>query len=235
LDWNTLLSAVTGIRQSIVGRKRRHGQDARLESRRYNSGMPDVSETINEAVERASDSRLNSVIALLVSIAATFMALCNVKDGNIVQGMAQAQANAVDQWSYYQAKGMKQNLAEATLDQLQLQKTMLADPKFAALLDEKIAIYQKQVKKYEKEKTDIRAKAEGEQKEYDALNVHDDQFDMSDACLSVAIALFGVTALTKKRWLLAVACVFMFFGLLFGLAGFFAWSIHPDFLAKFLS
>ena len=197
--------------------------------------MSEISDTINEAVERASESRLNSIIAALVAIAATFMALCNVKDGNIVQGMQQAQANAVDQWSYYQAKGMKQNLAEATLDQLQLQRTMLADPKFAALLDAKIAAYQKQVKKYEKEKIDIKANAEGQQKTYDALNFHDDQFDMSDACLSVAIALFGVTALTKKGWLLVLVCVFMFFGVLFGLAGFFAWGIHPDFLAKFLS
>jgi len=197
--------------------------------------MSDISDTINDAVERASESRLNSIIAALVAIAATFMALCNVKDGNIVQGMAQAQAQAVDQWSYYQAKGMKQNLAEATLDQLQLQRAMLTDPKFAPLLDAKIAVYQKQVKKYEKEKTDIRANAEGQQKEYDRLNFHDDQFDMSDACLSVAIALFGVTALTKKRWLLIVALVFMFFGVLFGLAGFFAWGIHPDFFAKFLS
>jgi hypothetical protein len=197
--------------------------------------MADISDTINEAVERASESRLNSIIAALVAIAATFMALCNVKDGNIVQGMTQAQANAVDQWSYYQAKGMKQNLAEATLDQLQLQRTMLTDPKFAPMLDAKIAIYQKQVKKYEKEKIDIKANAEGQQKEYDALNFHDDQFDMSDACLSVAIALFGVTALTKKRWLLALACLFMFFGVLFGLAGFFAWKLHPDFFAKFLS
>ena len=197
--------------------------------------MADVSDTISEAVEHASESRLNSIIALLVAITATFMALCNVKDGNICQGMQQAQSNAVDQWSYYQAKGMKQNLAEATLDELQLQRTMLADPKFAALLDEKIASYQKQVKKYEKEKADIRKQAEGDQKEYDALNFHDDQFDMSDACLSVAIALFGVTALTKKRWLLGVALAFMFFGVLFGLAGFFGWGIHPDFLAKFLS
>ena len=197
--------------------------------------MSDIGDTINEAVEHASESRLNSIIAALVAITATFMALCNVKDGNIVQGMAQAQANAVDQWAYYQAKGMKQNLAEATLDELQLQRAMLADPKFAPMLDEKIAIYQKQVKKYEKEKTDIRAKAEGEQKEYDALNFHDDQFDMSDACCSVAIALFGVTALTKKRWLLALASAFMLFGVLFGLAGFFAWGIHPDFFAKFLS
>ncbi|MEA2413910.1 MAG: hypothetical protein QOI58_567 [Thermoanaerobaculia bacterium] len=197
--------------------------------------MSDISDTINEAVEHASDSRLNSIIAALVAIAATFMALCNVKDGNIVQGMTQAQANAVDQWSYYQAKGMKQNLAEATLDQLQLQRAMLTDPKFAPMLDAKIALYEKQVKKYEKEKIDIKANAEGAQKEYDRLNLHDDQFDMSDACLSVAIALFGVTALTKKRWLLALACVFMFFGVLFGLAGFFAWKLHPDFFAKFLS
>ena len=197
--------------------------------------MSDIGDTINEAVEHAPESRLNSVIAALVAIAATFMALCNVKDGNIVQGMAQAQANAVDQWSYFQAKGMKQNLAEATLDQLQLQRAMITDPKFAAMLDEKIAVYQKQVKRYEKEKTDIRANAEGQQKEYDRLNLHDDQFDMSDACLSVAIALFGVTALTKKRWLLALAVVFMFFGVLFGLAGFFAWGLHPDFFAKFLS
>ena len=197
--------------------------------------MPDVSDTINEAVERASESRLNSVIALLVAITATFMAVCNVKDGNIVQAMQQAQAGAVDQWSYFQAKGMKQNLAEATLDQLQLQRTMLTDPKFAPLLDQKIADYQKQVKKYEKEKIDIRKVAEGDQKQYDALNFHDDQFDMSEACLSVAIALFGVTALTKKRALLAVAMVFMFFGVLFGLAGFLGWTIHPDFLAKILS
>jgi hypothetical protein len=197
--------------------------------------MADISDTINEAVEHASDSRLNSIIAALVAIAATFMALCNVKDGNIVQGMAQAQANAVDQWSYYQAKGMKQNLAEATLDQLQLQRAMLTDPKFASMLDAKIAVYEKQVKKYEKEKIDIKANAEGQVKEYDRLNLHDDQFDMSDACLSVAIALFGVTALTKKRWLLGLACLFMFFGVLFGLAGFFAWKLHPDFFAKFLS
>ena len=197
--------------------------------------MSDLSDTINEAVEHGSESRLNSIIAALVAIAATFMALCNVKDGNIVQGMAQAQANAVDQWSYYQAKGMKQNLAEATLDQLQLQRSMLTDPKFAPMLDAKIAVYEKQVKKYEKEKIDIKANAEGQQKEYETLNLHDDQFDMSDACLSVAIALFGVTALTRKRWLLALAVVFMFFGVLFGLAGFFAWGLHPDFLAKFLS
>src|SRR5258708_33784825 len=197
--------------------------------------MSDIDETISEAVEHGSESRLNSIIALLVALAATFMAVCNVNDGIIVQAMQQAQANALDQWSYYQAKGMKMNLAESVLDQLTLQRTILLDQKFAPLIDKKIASYQAQVKKYDKEKTDIKKQAEGFQKQYDALNVHDDQFDMSEACLSVALALFGVTALTKKRWLLAVAATFMSFGVLLGLAGFLAWTLHPDFLAKFLS
>jgi hypothetical protein len=197
--------------------------------------MSDIDETISEAVELGSESRLNSIIALLVAIAATFMAVCNVKDGNIVQAMQQAQANALDQWSYYQAKGMKLNLAESVLDQLSLQRAILTDQKFAPLIDQKIASYQSQVKKYTKEKEDIKKQAEGFQKEYDALNFHDDQFDMNEACISVAIALFGVTALTKKKWLLGVASVFMFFGVLFGLAGFLGWSIHPDFLARILS
>jgi len=182
-----------------------------------------------------SDSRFNSVIAILVSLAATFMAVSNVKDGNIVQAMAQAQAYSVDQWSYYQAKGMKENLAEATLDQLQLQRSIVTDARAIALNDQKIVVYQAQVKKYAAEKADIRKKAEDYQKEYDALNFHDDQFDMSEAALSVAVALFGITALTRKRWLLGVACLFMALGVLFGMAGFLGWHIHPNSVAKFLS
>ena len=51
------------------------------------------------------------------------MALCNVKDGNIVQAMAEAQASSVDAWSYYQAKGTKENLATATREQIELTRS----------------------------------------------------------------------------------------------------------------
>jgi len=185
--------------------------------------------------DNAAESRLQSIVALAVALAATFMAICNVKDGNIVQAMQQDQANAVDQWSYYQAKGMKENLAEATLDQLTLQRDLVTDPRHIALIDQKIVSYRAQIKKYVDEKAAIRKQAEDLQKQYDALNVHDDQFDMSEACLSVSLALFGITALTRKRWLFALAALFMFFGVLFGLAGFLGWSLHPDFLARVLS
>jgi hypothetical protein len=203
--------------------------------------MSDLSETIAEAVDHAEESSaefpLNSVIALLVALIATFMALCNIKDGNIVQTMSQQQAKAVDSWAYYQAKSMKQNLAESMLDQLTLQKesATVLSAQAAALLDKKISVYAEKVKKYETEKDDIKREAEGAQAEYDRLGVHDDQLDISEAGLSIAIALLGVSALTRKKWLVAVALVFAVFGFILGMAGFLGWAFHPDAIAKVLT
>src|SRR5262245_61326522 len=126
--------------------------------------MGDLDEKITEAVEQARESRLNSIVALLVAIAATLMALDNIKDGNVGQAMTLAQAHAVDTWSFYQAKSTKQNLAEATLDTLRALRSAAPADKTADL-DTRIAAYQAQVARYEKEKTDIKSQAEGYQAE----------------------------------------------------------------------
>jgi hypothetical protein len=176
-------------------------------------------------------------VAILVAVSATFMGLCNIKDGNIVQGMAQAQAGEIDTWSYYQAKSTKQHLVETALDQLTLQMEihheLPADTR--AKLQAKADEYRKEIDRYESDKKDIKTKAEDLQKEYDRLNVHDDQFDMAEATLSLGIALYGITALTRKRWLLGLGVIFTLIGSVLGLAGFLGWSIHPDFLARLLT
>ena len=200
--------------------------------------MSDLGETVNEAIEKASDSRLHTLVAVLVALAATFMALCNVKDGNICQAMAQDQARQVDAWSYYQAKGMKLNLAESILDQLALQRTIASGPAAAAVrveIDKKIAWYKEQVTKYQAEKEEIKATAEGLARDYDRLNVRDDQFDMAEALISISLALFGITALTRKMPMLWVAGTFAGLGVLLGMAGFLGRNLHPDFLARLLS
>lgn len=199
--------------------------------------MGELDERINEAVERGAGDRLNSLIAVMVAVTATFMALCNVKDGNIVQAMEQDQASAVDAWSLYQAKGMKLNLAEATLDQLTLERDLRAElsADARARLDKKLGEYTAKIKSYEAEKTDIMAKAKGFKDDYDSLNVHDDQFDLAEALMSVAIALFGITALIRKRLLLGFGMAFAALGIIFGFAGFLRLGLHPDFLTRLLS
>src|ERR1044071_1854415 len=199
--------------------------------------MGEIDEKIGEAIEKARESRLNTVSAALVAVTATLMALNNVKDGNIVENMQQAQASSVDEWAYYQAKGTKQNIAEAAREQLEIMRDAAVSPtpEQRAVFDKRIAEKLAQEKKYEAEKEDIKKKAEGFQKQYDELNHHDDQFDAAEALMSVAIALFGVTALTRKRWLLIVGIVFAGLGELLGLAGFLGWSLHSDWLASVLS
>ncbi len=199
--------------------------------------MGELDEKISDALDKARESRLNTVIAALVAVTATLMALNNVKDGNIVQNMQQAQASSVDEWAYYQAKGTKQNFAVAAREQLEIMRdaTPNPTPELRAMFDKRIAEYAAQEKKYEAEKEDIKHKAEGFQKQYDELNRHDDQFDAAEALMSVAIALFGVTALTRKRWLLIIGILFAGTGEILGLAGFLNWSLHSDWLASVLS
>jgi DNA repair ATPase RecN len=198
--------------------------------------MSDIHETINEQIESANEGQLNMWVALLVAITATFMALSNVKDGNITQAMAQAQAEMLDHWSYYQAKSTKENIAQAQLDQLTIQKQMglATNPQALAALEAKIQEYAAAVAKYKSEKEEIKQKAEGFKAEYDRLNYRDDQFDLAEAGLSLAIALFGVSALTQKRWLFIGATLVSAFGTLFAIAGFFGLRLHSDLFAKLL-
>lgn len=195
-----------------------------------------------DSVETADDrqaadrnaARLNMQVAITIAILATFMAICKVKDDNIVQAMQQAQANKLDHWAFYQARNIREEVAKATIAHLQLAA--------AASTPAQLAAYQEAIQKYEKLASEQRAKkeelmkqAEQDQKAYDAANFIDDQFDLSDALLAIAISLLAVTALTHQRWLYYVALVPTGFGVLMGLSGLLGWGIHPDALIRLLS
>ena len=172
----------------------------------------------------AKDKRLNRLVALTVVVLSIFMGLSQVKDGNIVQGMAQAQSNAVDRWGEYQATRTKLHIDETALAQARVTPGLAAE---ASRLTAEIA-------KYDRETPALRKQAEGFQSQYDALNVHDDQFDASDAAIGVAVAIAAVAALSESFPALFVAWAFGGFGMIMGLAGFFGWAIKSP-LASLLS
>jgi hypothetical protein len=207
--------------------------------------MSDLADTVAEAIEKSDEtppgggggSNLNGLIAVSVAIIATFIALCNVKAGNITQAMQQAQSNSVDAWSYFQAKGTKLHIAESARDALVTQREISGaslSSEARALIDKKVAAYEAKIGVYEREKAEIKKSAEGFQATYERLNLRDDQFDMAEALTSVAIALLGITALTRKRRLLYVGWAFAGFGVVLGIAGFAGLNLHPDFLARLL-
>ena len=173
-------------------------------------------------------SHLNTWVALAVALLATFMGVCKVKDDNIVQAMQQAQADRLDHWSYYQARVNREETAKSTVVLLKLNNV---DHK----ADEAIKTYEARAQDLESKKEELKKQAELDQKKYDDLNYRDDQFDLSDALLAIAIAMLAVTSLTNKRWLFIAALVPTLFGVIMGIAGLVGWQIHPDALIRLLS
>ena len=74
----------------------------------------------------------------------------------------------------------------------------------------------------------MKVEAENDEKTYKALKSRDDQFNLSDASIAIAISLLAVTALTKKRWLYWMAMVPTVFGVAIGVAGFAGLNWHPE-------
>jgi Domain of unknown function (DUF4337) len=179
-------------------------------------------------------SWLNPAVAITVALLATFMGICKVKDDNIVQGMQQAQADKIDHWSFYQARNLREEVAKSTLVQLKIQ-AIVATPAQQTMVQEQIANYTALVKEQTAKKEEIKAQAEADQKAYDDLNFRDDQFDLSDACLAIAISLLAVASLTQLAWLYALALVPSLAGIIMGVAGLAGWGLHPQALIRLLS
>jgi len=181
-----------------------------------------------EVNAEAKDKALNRRVAITVVVLSVFAGLCNIKDGNVVQAMQQAQAASLDKWNEYQATRTKQHLEESSRATI---SALVADPKRAAPV---LAQADANIAKYKGEAPGLAKQAKDQSDLYDALNVHDDQFDAGDAALTTAISIAAVTALTESNLLMWVAWAFGAFGIFMGLCGFLKLPFHPDVLATIL-
>jgi len=194
----------------------------------------EVMDTAQEASPSGKLKWLNPAVAITVALLATFMGICKVKDDNIVQAMQQVQADKLDHWQFYQARNIREEVAKSTLVQLQLQ-ALTAPASAKEAYQSQIAAYSQLAQDQQNKKEELKLAAEKDQATYDALNYRDDQFDLSDASIAIAISLLAVTSLTGLPWLYVVALVPSTFGLVMGLAGLIGFNLHPDSLIKLLS
>lgn len=184
-----------------------------------------------EVSAEAKDKRLNRLIAITVVILSVFTGVCNIKDGNLVQNMALAKADSVDRWAQYQATKTKLHIAETARDEIGVIAVGSPDNKAAVAAQLRLS---EDIAKYKVEAPKLANEAKTLSGRYDALNLHDDQFDASDALVATAISMAAVAALTESFGLLIAAWVFGAFGVFMGICGFAGWGFHPDVLSNFL-
>jgi hypothetical protein len=162
----------------------------------------------DHAVEHQAHSgdSLAGQVAIFTAILASVGAIVSYQGGD-TQNQAMLFKNeavlkktqASDQWNFYEAKSNKGHLMELALE--------LAPAK-------KRGYYQSQIEKYDKEKKEIKLKAEALEAESEKANEHSEHamhphhiLAQSMTLIQIAISLASITVLTRKKWLFAVAAV----------------------------
>jgi hypothetical protein len=155
---------------------------------------------LHHAAEHGRKDSFVGRIAVTTAILATVGALFSY-EGGATQANASLYKNnaaikkteAANQWSYYQAKSTKQNLAEVAL--------LLVPP-------DKHEQFEDSIKRYSDEKTIIKKEAEKFEAESAAwdersdneLHVHH-RWAQATTLLQISIALSAIALLTRKKWL----------------------------------
>jgi len=157
-------------------------------------------ETIHEELEHEGGSFLKR-IALTTALFAAVAAIAALKAGATVNEAlvlkteaTRLQAEASDQWAYYQAKGIKGATAEA------------ARTSWLAIAKEPPAEYSEKQKRYAEEQKEIEKKARELEKRRDEKSAEADHllhrhhgFANAVALFQVSIALGAVAALTRSH------------------------------------
>jgi len=146
-------------------------------------------------------------LALTTVILAVCATLSTFKGGGYSTRSLIAQAQASDQWAYFQAKGTKLNLYEVQLAQLQLQQLSLPPQgRVAKAYVERVTDYQAKVKHYEQDRKDIEAKARELEATRDDAARHGKPFGLAVIFLQVAILLNSIAGLMKRKpiWFLSL-------------------------------
>jgi len=142
-----------------------------------------------------------SLVALATAIMAVFAAVTTLYVGKYSSRAILNQGQETSQWAYYQAKSIKSYVYEIQKQKLELEMIAKASrPK--AVMDkysQLIKDYDRQIKRYDVEKAEIKATADALAKSKEEAQARAGNFGYGLIFLQIAIMLSSISALTKKK------------------------------------
>jgi uncharacterized membrane protein YoaK (UPF0700 family) len=147
-------------------------------------------------------------VSLTVVIIAVFAAVATQWGGKYSSRTQMSQAQASDQWSFYQAKSIKQHLTETTLTQVK-RSGDTNDVELARTIKK----LSDDLARYDKDKAEIKAKAEGLEKIRDDASKRSGKLGQAISYFTVAIASASICLVTKKKPLWFVAIILSVFAI----------------------
>ncbi len=147
-------------------------------------------------------------VALSTALLAVVAAIASLLAGHQSNEAIMEQIKSSDQWSYYQAKGIKANLLDTKNELL---KALGKNPE-----DSEISKFAE----YKKEQEEIRQKAEEIFRSSENHLHRHNVFASSVMMFQIAIAVAAISVLTKRKWFWYFSLVFGLFGIVFLMRGY---------------
>jgi hypothetical protein len=151
-------------------------------------------------------------VALTTTILAVSAAISSLKGGSYSTQVQLKNTQEANRWAYYQAKSLKQNLAELEREHMGVLALEARTPEGRGQAEKALHRATGEAQRYETEKREIKIEAEKLATEQAELKRHGGSFGLAVMLLQIAIMMSSVGALIKKP-------VMWYVGLLFGVGG----------------
>jgi len=145
-----------------------------------------------------------SFLALTTVIFAVCATLSTFKGGGYSTKSVISQAQASDQWAFFQAKSIRENLYKIEKERLELELTLqpkLAGEEGQTRYHAAIQAASDKIKKYAAEKDTIQIRAKSLEELRDDSQKHGKPFGIAVIFFQVAILLSSISGLFKRQWL----------------------------------
>ncbi len=153
-------------------------------------------------MSETKQEKWNTWVALSTAVMAVLAAITTLYMGKFSSRAVLIQGQESDQWAYYQAKSIKQHTFElqkqrVELDLLIHQDRLLkpAADKFRQVLSD----YEENIKRYNREKSEIKSKAEEMAKQKVLSQQRAGDFGYGLIFLQISIMLSSISIITRKK------------------------------------
>ena len=173
-----------------------------------------------EETSEASRTRFRNRAALLIAIIAAVLAIGGLGGGNATDDMIANNIKASDTWAFFQAKNVRQTAYEIAIVELEsdLAEAGLT-PEHRARIERQLAEHRATIARYESEpdpaapgdplrgegKRQLRAQAQAYEAAREVASERDNNFDLAEVLLQLALVLGSVAILALNRAVLMIA------------------------------
>jgi hypothetical protein len=185
--------------------------------------------------EASASERSNNLVAVTIALLAAFVAVTTIKGSNVAQAMEQASAERNNSWAWYQAVRVREDMSTYELAHLERLARVERDGAEAQRLAAAIEEQNAEVGRVRARLEEVRQRALGAEAEHARLSGFDDQYDLSSALISIAMALLAVCLLIRTRWLFWFALLPGAIGIAFGATAMLNVAIEAEMIFAWLS